>query len=187
MIKAAAYILIGGQSLRFGSPKWKVKIGDETVLNRILKSCKEFESRQVVGKEKPSQLPVPFIKDKWKIQAPIIGLQTALQKSKHDWNLILSCDLPLITARIIDQLWKNNNKDTDVIIPVVNDMLQTTCAFYHRNIIDLCTAGIQNNMLSLNDLVRASTYIEVDFSDQTDAFLNMNTKEDLVSIKKKLL
>ena len=42
-------------------------------------------------------------------------------------------------------------------------------------------------MLSLNDLVRASTYIEVDFSDQTDAFLNMNTKEDLVSIKKKLL
>ena len=186
MIKAAAYILIGGQSLRFGSPKWKVKIGDETVLNRTLKSCKEFETRQVVGKEKPSQLPVPFIKDKWKIQAPIIGLQTALQKSKHDWNLILSCDLPLITARIIDQLWKNNNKDTDVIIPVVNDMFQTTCAFYHRKLLSLCTSVIQKNRLSLNDLVHSVNYVEVDFSDQADAFLNMNTQEDLISVKEKL-
>ena len=86
----------------------------------------------------------------------------------------------------MDRLWGKRETGSDVIIPVVNDMLQTTCAFYHRNIIDLCTAGIQNNMLSLNDLVRSVNYLEVDFSDQTDAFLNMNTKEDLVSIKKKL-
>ncbi|SVC14825.1 uncharacterized protein METZ01_LOCUS267679, partial [marine metagenome] len=31
-IPATAGILIGGQSRRFGSPKWKVKIGGVTVL-----------------------------------------------------------------------------------------------------------------------------------------------------------
>ena len=187
MIEAAAYILIGGQSRRFGSPKWKARIGNETVLNRILYSCKEFETQQLVGKYRPSECKVPFIQDRHKIQAPIIGLHTALQQSKHDWNLIISCDLPLMTNSIMDRLWGKRKTGSDVIIPIVNDMLQTTCAFYHRKLLGLCKAGIQNNMLSLNDLVRASTYIEVDFSDQTDAFLNMNTQEDLVSIKKKLL
>ena len=36
MIEAAAYILIGGQSRRFGYPKWKARIGNETVLNRYV-------------------------------------------------------------------------------------------------------------------------------------------------------
>jgi len=184
MIKAAAFILIGGKSLRFGSSKWEVKIGQETVLKRILDSCEEFKSLHLVGKDRPSNSQVSFIKDGYKIQAPIVGLQTALQQSKYDWNLIISCDLPLITAKIINQLWKNNKKESDVIIPVANDMLQTTCAFYHRKLLDLCTAGIQNNMLCLNDLVRSVNYLEVGFSDQIDAFLNMNTKEDLAWIKK---
>ena len=187
MIKAAAFILIGGKSLRFGSSKWEVKIGQETVLERILDSCKEFESIKLVGKDRPLRSQAPFIKDGYELHAPMVGLHAALKQSQHDWNLIISCDLPLITARIIDQLWKNNKKGSDVIIPVVNDMLQTTCAFYHRKLLDLCTAGIQNNMLCLNDLVRSVNYLEVGFSDQIDAFLNMNTKEDLAWIKKTII
>ena len=56
MITAKAFILIGGESKRFGSPKWKAVIDGKTVLDRIWDSCTEFENRFVVGKEKPSDL-----------------------------------------------------------------------------------------------------------------------------------
>ena len=96
MITAKAFILIGGENKRFGSPKWKAVIDGKTVLDRIWDSCTEFENRFVVGKEKPSDLNKSFIQDELKLNAPINGLYTALKNSKTDWNLLLSCDLPLI-------------------------------------------------------------------------------------------
>ncbi|MBT6782697.1 MAG: NTP transferase domain-containing protein, partial [Candidatus Marinimicrobia bacterium] len=52
MIKATAFILIGGKSERFGSPKWKATISGQSVLDRIWNSCDSFEKRYVIGKEK---------------------------------------------------------------------------------------------------------------------------------------
>ena len=41
---ASAFILMGGNSKRFGSPKWRATINGEFVLERIWKSCKNFEN-----------------------------------------------------------------------------------------------------------------------------------------------
>ncbi len=56
MFKGSAFILIGGKSERFNSPKWKAVIGGDSVLNRLWNVCSNFENRFVVGKEKPENL-----------------------------------------------------------------------------------------------------------------------------------
>ena len=111
MIPAKAFILIGGKSKRFGSPKWKVVIDGKTVLDRIWGSCTEFENRFVVGKEKHADLNKPFIQDELKLNAPINGLYTALKNTKTDWNLLLSCDLPLVEPDIFLKLWNVQLQD----------------------------------------------------------------------------
>ncbi len=179
IISASAYILIGGKSERFGSPKWRAEIGRETVLDRMWQACADFESRSVVGKQQPSDLDKPFIRDELEIQAPIVGLYTALEYTQHDWNLLLSCDLPLVTADVFQTLWKNRSDDADIIVPQANDRIQVTCALYHRCLQKTVSKAIENDILGLFRLTESANPVKVSFDGQDNRFFNMNTVQDL--------
>ena len=62
-IPATAYILIGGESKRFGSLKWQTTINGQTILDRIWDACNGIGNRYVLGKKKPDSIFYPFIKD----------------------------------------------------------------------------------------------------------------------------
>ena len=103
-IPATVFILIGGKSERFGFPKWKAKINNQTVLDKIWNACDIFENRVIVGKAKPHSISYPFMQDELNINAPINGLYTSLKISKTDWVFLLSCDLPLIAKSVFETL-----------------------------------------------------------------------------------
>ncbi len=184
LIPATAGILIGGQSRRFGSPKWKVKVGGETVLDRLWQVCGRFEERIVIGKEKPADLDKPFHKDKLEGQAPILGLYTLLKNSVHEWNLLLSCDLPLITASLLEKIWENRDSEKDIIAPESDAHLQVTCAFYHRRLAETVEAFISNGQLSLYHFVKTVKCNKVSMPEKQ--FFNMNAPEDLGTAEKLL-
>jgi len=122
MIKATAFVLMGGKSKRFGSPKWAATIDGQTILDRTWNLCDNFENRFVAGKKKPDSISYPFIQDELEIQSPINGIYSALNHSDSDsdWNLMISCDLPLMTKNIIYKLWKTTDKNSDAIVPFVS-------------------------------------------------------------------
>ena len=65
MINCSVFILIGGDSKRFGSMKYLAKIDREPIINLIIKACENFKSYTLVGKNLPSELQdKSFIKDK---------------------------------------------------------------------------------------------------------------------------
>ena len=78
MINATLFILIGGKSNRFGSPKWEADIDGKSVLDRLWNECNNFEHRYVVGKENPGNLNKQFFYDDLELPAPITGLYTSL-------------------------------------------------------------------------------------------------------------
>ena len=88
-INASAFILIGGKSKRFGSPKWKAHFNGKPILDNIWNACDSFQNRFVIGKEKPNGIMKPFVQDELEINAPINGLYTALRHSTSDWILLL--------------------------------------------------------------------------------------------------
>lgn len=178
-IPAAAFILIGGKSKRFGSPKWRADISGETLLRRIWQACADFESRYVVGKEQRADLDKPFIQDELEMQAPIAGLYTVLKQTKHDWNLLLSCDLPLVTADVFRTLWNKRSDDADIIVPQANGRTQVTCALYHRRLQQAVSQAIEDDSLSLFRLIETVNSVKVSFDRKDNRFFNMNTVEDL--------
>lgn len=185
MIPASAFILIGGENRRFGSPKWQAVLNGKTVLDRILSACAELEHRFVVGKEKPADVNIPFIQDSMDLQAPIIGLWSALKHCETDWNLILSCDLPLINHNAIETLWNSWNEKADAIIPIANEQEHGTCGFYSNRILPEVESAIQKNNYSLKSLINQLNSVRVDFGDD-ERFWNMNTKKDFEKIESKL-
>ena len=183
-ISATAGILIGGQSSRFGSPKWKVTMNGITILDRLWEACNRFETRIVIGKEQPRELGKQFLKDELEGQAPIIGLYTLLKNSTHDWNLLLSCDLPMMTAGLLEKIWENRDSEKDIIAPESDAHLQVTCAFYHRRLADTVEAFISNGQLSLYQFAKTVECNKVSMPEKQ--FFNMNAPEDLDTAEKLL-
>ena len=184
MIKATAFILIGGKSKRFGSPKWAATIDGQTILDRTWNLCNNFENRFVVGK-KPDSISYPFIKDELEIQSPINGIYSALNHSDSDWNFIISCDLPLMTNEIMQSIWKSGKHNRDTIVPMVSDYFQPTCAFYHKRILAQILRQIEKGDLSIHGLLNSINTETVNMDLNEKGFTNMNTRADHESLIRK--
>jgi len=184
MIHASAYILIGGQSQRFGSRKWKVQIDGKPVLDHLWEKCSDFGSRWVVGKDQPFELDKPFIADKLILRAPFNGLYTALHHTQSEWNLILSCDLPLLTATVIEQLWRkiHNHNNSYGVIPKTKKGLEPLAGFYNRRLISLLNSKLDNKDFSLQSLIENENFTIVTMDSDKDAFFNMNTPDDYETV-----
>ena len=177
-ISTSAFILIGGQSKRFGYPKWKSKIGEKTLLDHIYNMCSLFDNIFIIGKEKPEGFNKPFIKDEFDFQAPINVIFTALKKTNSDWNFVISIDLPLMNSSIIKEIWELGNKSKNAIIPRVDGYLQPICSFYHKRILSQIFNQIESNELSLNGLISSVETNYIDMDNYKKEFLNMNTQKE---------
>ena len=188
MFNASAYILIGGQSQRFGSQKWKVQIDGKPVLDQLWEKCSDFGSRWVVGKNLPIDLDKPFIVDKLILRAPFNGLYTALHHTQSEWNLILSCDLPLLTATVIEELWQkiHNHNNSYGVIPKTKKGLEPLAGFYNRRSISLLNSRLESENYNLQSLIKNEDFTIINMDSDKDSFFNMNKPEDyetVVSLK----
>ena len=182
MIHASAYILIGGQNQRFGSQKCKVKIEGKPVLDHLWEKCSDFGSRWVIGKDQPVEMDKPFIVDKLILRAPFNGLYTALHHTQSEWNLILSCDLPLLTATVIEQLWRKKHNNSYGVIPKTKKGLEPLAGFYNRRLISILNSRLENEDFSLQTLIENENFIIVTMDSYKDAFFNMNTPDDYETV-----
>jgi len=178
MIKATAFILMGGESKRFGSPKWQSAIDGVQLIDYTWELCQLFKNRFVIGKQKPESMAYPFISDELDFQSPINGIYSALNHSGSDWNFIISCDLPLMTNEIIQSIWRSGKHNADAIVPMVNDYFQPTCAFYHKRILDQILRRIETGDLSIQGLLNSINTGTVNMDLNEKEFTNMNTQED---------
>ena len=184
MINATACILIGGKSKRFGSTKWKVKLGSKSVIEHIWSASSEFKFQYLIGKSKPKGIKKMFIEDLYDVQAPIIGLVSSIKSSKTDWILLLSCDLPLLNKDSLRSLWKSRGEKYDAVIPIVNGYRQPLCGLYRKRIKKELDMYIAKKNLSLNFFLESINCNFICISDNEQRFINMNTKEDFNKIEK---
>jgi len=183
MIEATANILIGGKSQRFGSEKWKAKLGSNMILDHIWNSCNDFKYQNIIGKKKPKDIDKPFIIDQYDIQAPIIGLHTAIISSKTKWILLLSCDLPLINKDCLKLIWNTKTNNAHAVVPIIKNQLQPLCSLYHKDILDKLNLALDNKEFSLKKFLKSINTQFIKMNNHKKLFLNMNTKKDFKKIK----
>jgi len=184
MINATACILIGGKSKRFGSTKWKAKLGSKSVIEHIWNASSEFKFQYLIGKTKPKNFKKVFIEDLYDSQAPIIGLVSSIGSSKTNWILLLSCDLPLLNRGSLRTLWNSKREKYDAVIPIINGYRQPLCGLYHKRIKKKLDMYIAKKNLSLNYFLESINCNFICMSDNEQTFINMNTKEDFEKVKR---
>jgi molybdenum cofactor guanylyltransferase len=120
-----------------GSDKALLKYRGVTLAQHIAQSVTQAAGSAVlVGDQKRyAGLGYEVIPDLYPGEGPLGGVLTALRNSGADWNLIVACDMPELTAAFLTGLIDAaESHDCDVFAPLGPDgATEPLCAVYHKS------------------------------------------------------
>jgi molybdopterin-guanine dinucleotide biosynthesis protein A len=113
------------------------------------------------------------IPDRYPGEGPLGGILTALHHTFADWNLILACDMPRVSAEFLRELLER--ADGDGLVPVgPSGRPEPLCAVYHRRALSGMEAAFARGVRK----VTAAFTEEMRLSPVASGFQNVNTPED---------
>lgn len=101
-------VLIGGDSSRMGTDKATFPVDGVPMANRVVAAAREAGASEVLivggSPTRAKSLDGTWKKDSYPGDGPLGGVITALKASTNDSVVVLSCDMPFITAAVIGSL-----------------------------------------------------------------------------------
>ncbi len=181
-------VLAGGQSRRMGFNKAGAEVSGETMLIRMVEKLREVTSNIIIssGSIAYPDIPWPQIPDEFPQRGPLGGIYSALKASSSELNLIVSCDIPLISVSLL-KLIVSKAKESDALLtlPVEHTgQQQLLCAVYHRDILPVLKQQIDADQLKMKNLLDLVTVEYIHISKEhplfhEHAFTNVNTTSTL--------
>jgi molybdenum cofactor guanylyltransferase len=190
------YVLAGGGSTRFGRDKALVEFGGAPLLLQlasILRSC-AANVAIIGGVQKYSALDphLHVLEDRWPGEGPLGGIITALENTRATapptrWNVILSCDMPFVTAEWLAAMMEFTREishNTKIVFPLSDHGPEPLCACYRTDAVDELKTqfdqGVRKVTQALKQLhtevLDASVWKRFDSAGRL--FWNMNTPQD---------
>ena len=134
----SAAILAGGRARRLGgADKASLPIGDARIIDRQLAALSAVaDDIRIVANDRDryAGLGLRVIGDAVPDRGPLGGLYTALVDAAHDRVLILACDLPFVTAALLERLVTESGtgQEVDAVVPRSGRGLEPLCALYRK-------------------------------------------------------
>ncbi len=188
----AGYVLAGGGSTRFGRDKALVEVGGKPMLERMIELLrgvtKQVKIVAVPGKYVAFGAEV--IEDRWPGEGPLGGIITGLDDSatnavRHEWNLIVSCDMPFLTSDWLRFLSERAAKsNAQVLLPHSASGPEPLCACWQTGAAAKLRSGFERGVRKVTEgisLLHAEVLDEADwkrFDSAGRLFWNMNTVAD---------
>lgn len=186
-------ILAGGQSLRMGYNKAEAEVHGKSMLIRMIDKMEMVTSSIMIsnGSITYSNITWPQIPDEHPHCGPIGGIYSILKRSESQLNLVVSCDIPLVSVSLLNYMVDSATvNDSLITVPVDHEgQLHMTCAVYHKDLLPIVKQQIDARrfkMKNLLDLVSVE-YINISREHplfQENAFLNVNRPNTLEEARK---
>ncbi|MGQ9798573.1 MAG: molybdenum cofactor guanylyltransferase [Ignavibacterium sp.] len=186
-------ILSGGKSSRMGVNKSFLKLGNQTIIERIVDLMKSIFSEVIIITNTPDEykfLNLPLYEDIYKWKGPLAGIHSALVHSKTDKVFVISCDVPLMSREMIEYII-NYKSDKPIVFCEAAGYHQPLVGIYSKSILNAVEKFISNEELNNKSFHKFLTNIDaeiihpekLDFY-KDELFFNVNRPEDFEQIKK---
>ena len=181
-------ILAGGQSRRMGFNKAEASLHGESMLMRMIEKLTALTPNIILstGTINYPDIPWPQVSDEYSNCGPLGGIYSALKASTTLLNIVVSCDIPLISLALLKHLVTQAKENKAMItVPVDEDgQLQLTCAVYRKDILPVIEQQIKQKELKLKMLASLVSLNKVHIDENhalysPRAFTNVNTPETL--------
>jgi molybdopterin-guanine dinucleotide biosynthesis protein A len=183
-VSCAGYLLVGGKSSRMGTHKALLPFRGNP-LARSLAELLERAAGSVVLVGNPQLAPqvgYPAIPDLYPGEGPLGGILTALAHTACDWNLLVACDMPGLSAEFLTGLLEAADRSgADVLLPVgPGGLPEPLCAVYHRRSHAPLAAAFARGVRKIVAALEENAALAVCRWPVAEAgvFQNVNTPED---------
>jgi len=130
-VTQAGYVLAGGRSSRMGRDK-------ALLMGRGVAAVVREAAGSVALVGDPGlyrALGFPVIPDLWPGEGPLGGIITALRHTNGDSNLIVACDMPMVSIGFLKELLEDWSGG--ILVPVgPSGRMEPLCAVYGRSVLE---------------------------------------------------
>jgi len=179
-------ILAGGKSSRMGSDKGLLELNGTTFLSLIIEAVKPLVNDIIIVSNNSAydQYGYKRVDDIIENAGPVAGLHSGLFHSKTEHNLVVSCDVPLITTAVLNTLIEGNDVSFDVIQLQSQNKTMPLIALYKKQCMDTFLGLLQSDERRLRFAVAQLKTKTIILDGKFDKFVkNINTVEQLNEIK----
>lgn len=115
----------------------------------------------------------------------ILNICRALRESRNDEALVISCNTPLISKKLIENM-ASINFEEDVLIVYAKGKLQPFCAIYKKTVIPYLEEMIAKNIHSIDELLN-NISVRYVFPKSEESFISVDTIEEYARLGKSSL
>jgi molybdopterin-guanine dinucleotide biosynthesis protein A len=175
-------ILCGGKSSRMQSEKGLVLYQNKPFIEHIIEAVLPISNsiQLITNTNDYDYLAYKKIKDIIVDKGPLGGIYTALVYSETEMNLILSCDIPLISTEILLELTEKHNSNFDVSVFEDNDRIHPLIGIYSTRILPVLKKAIDKNDLKMMRFISNVKHQLIPITDEKkQLFKNINSVAEL--------
>ena len=139
-----------------------------------------------VIEESCCKMPTSKIKDVILDKGPIGGIYTALILSDTELNLILSCDIPLISTKIVRELIEKHNSTFDVSLFAETNRVHPLIGIYSKKVLPILKKSIESNEFKMMHFISKVNHQLIRIGDENQyQFQNINSLLELEELNTK--
>ncbi len=189
-------IIAGGKSRRMGRDKAFLQLGGKTLIERVIERSADLgqaETILITNKPAPyAHLKLPMFCDALPGKGSLGGIYTALLEARSDFVLVLACDMPFISARLLRFMTEQIDDNVDIIAPRVDGYPQALHAIYRKTCIKPIREQLAADRLKI---IRFYAGMRLRYLDEPEyapydpdgrCFANLNTPEELAEAERLL-
>lgn len=179
-------ILAGGKSSRMGTDKGFLLLNDKPFVQYSIDALKPLVSKIMIVSDNTDYdvFGLKRIDDNTKNAGPVAGICSGLHASSTEYNLILSCDIPLINSEILQKLIDNIDDDSQIIQVKSQGKSMPLIAIYKKDVANTFNALLKNNERRLRVAIKNCKSKNIILEKEHEfSTMNVNTQNELKAVK----
>lgn len=190
----SAIILSGGRATRMnGVDKGLVLLQQKLLIAHVIARLTPQVSEILINANREiaqyKTFCLPVLQDEQaNFIGPLAGFSLGLKYCKHDYLLTVPCDSPLLprdlAQRLMTSLLEHN---AEIAVASSDGNAHPVFCLCKKSVLPSLTDYIAQGERRVSAWQKSQRYIDVDFSDCSEAFVNLNTLEDLTALEAKLV
>lgn len=178
-------ILAGGKSSRMGTDKGFILLNNTPFIQYSIDALKPLVSKIIIVSNdiKYDVFGLMRVNDITKNAGPVAGICSGLEASSTPYNLILSCDIPLINSEILKQLIDAIDDTSEIIQIESHGKSMPLIAIYKKQVTPTFNKLLQANERRLRIAIQSCKYKNIVLKKEHEfTTMNVNTQTELKAI-----
>lgn len=182
----AGLILAGGRGTRMGGlDKGLVEFNGKPMVEHVLAALRPQVAEVLISanrnEETYRKTGCTVVSDALSgFAGPLAGISAGMHAVNRTHLLVVPCDGPFVPAWLAQRLWTASAGRDDMIVAAHDgERLHPTFALLPVSVLEDLDAYLASDGRKIDTFYRRHAFATVDFSDYPQAFLNINTPEDV--------